>query len=105
MNNSTWELELQKFLACAGPARQKWLANLLFALTVFARDTYTVGGTGLDDPERMRRFNELMHRTANQLRSEMAGGHGMPEDVFAKMVDEEVAALGFSAEDLQKLLG
>ena len=105
MSSSNWELELQRFLACAGSARQRWLANLLFALTVFARDTYTVGGNGLDHPERMRRFNELMHRTANQLRSEIAGVRGMPDDMFARMVGEEVEALGFSAEDLRKLLG
>ena len=105
MTSSTWEEEIQRFLALAGLARQKWLADLLFALTVFARDTYTVGGNGLDDPERMRRFNELMHRAVNQLRNEFSGSRGMPDDVFGKMVSEEAKALGFSAGDLRKLVG
>lgn len=77
----------------------------MFALTVFARDTYTVGGNGLDDPERMRRFNELIHRAVNQLRNDLSGGRGMPDDVFGQMVGEEVEALGFSAGALRKLVG
>jgi hypothetical protein len=105
VTNSTWEDEIQRFLALTGLARQKWLADLLFALTVFARDTYAVGGNGLDDPERMRRFNELMHRTVTQLRNEVSGSRGLPDDVFGKMVGEEMEALGFSAGDLRKLVG
>jgi hypothetical protein len=31
-----------------------WLTNLLFDLTVMARDTYEVGGHDLVDPRRMR---------------------------------------------------
>lgn len=105
MNSSTWESEIQRFLALTGVARQRWLADLLFALTVFARDTYTVGGNGLDDPERMRRYNELIHRSVNQLRNELSGSHGMPDDIFGKMVSEEAEVLGFSAGDLRKLIG
>jgi hypothetical protein len=105
VTNSTWESEIQRFLALTGLARQTWLADLLFALTVFARDTYTVGGNGLDDPGRMRRYNELMHRTVNQLRKELSGDRGMPDDVFGKLVSEEAEVLGFSAGDLRKLIG
>jgi hypothetical protein len=105
VNSSTWEIEIQRFLALVDGARQKWLMDLLFALTVFARDTYTVGGNNLDDPERMRRFNELMHRTVTQLRNEVSGSPGLPNDVFAKMVSEEAGALGFTASDLRKLIG
>ena len=97
--------EIQRFLALSGGARQKWLMDLLFALTVFARDTYTVGGNSLDHPARMSRFNYLMHRTVTQLRNEISGSPGLPNDVFAKMLSEEVAALGFSAGDLRKLIG
>ncbi len=79
--------------------------DLLFALTVFARDTYTVGGNGLDDPARMRRFNELMHRTVTQLRNEISGNPGLPNDVFGKMVSQEVDELRFTAGDLRKLVG
>jgi hypothetical protein len=105
VSSSTWESEIQRFLALSSGARQKWLMDLLFALTVFARDTYTVGGNSLDDPARMRRFNELMHRTVTQLRNEISGTPALPNDVFAKMVSEEVGALGFGAGDLRKLIG
>ncbi len=105
MTDSTWEGEIQRFLRLSGAARHKWLADLLFALTVFARDTYTVGGYGLDDPQRMRRFNELTHRAVNQLRNELSGSGGMPDGVFGQMVSEEAHALGFSAGDFRKLIG
>ena len=105
MSSSTWESEAARFLALDGHGKQTWLANLLFALTVFARDTYTVGGDSLDDPQRMRRFNELSHRTATQLRNHISGTPGLPDETFAQMVGEEMGVLGFSKEDLMKLMG
>jgi len=105
VTDTGWQSEIQRFQALTSSARQKWLVDLLFALTVFARDTYTVGGNSLHDPARMRRFNELLHRTATQLRNEVSGNPGLPDDVFGKMVSEEIDALGFSVDDLRKLLG
>ncbi len=77
-----------------------WLVKLLYELTTMARDTYTVGGDGLDDPSRMRRFNELIRRVVRQLQEKLASQTGMPDEVFLKMVSEEVEALGFSADNL-----
>jgi hypothetical protein len=104
VTSTSWQSEIQRFQALASSARQKWLVDLLFALTVFARDTYTVGGNSLDDPTRMRRFNELLHRTASQLRNEVSGTPGLPNDEFGKMVSEQIDALGFSIDDLRKLV-
>ena len=105
MASTGWQIEIQRFLAPTSSARQKWLVDLLFALTIFARDTYTVGGDSLADPARMRRFNELLHRTASQLRNEVSGNPGLPNDVFGEMVSEEIDALGFSIDDLREQVG
>jgi hypothetical protein len=100
MASTGWQSEIQRFQALTSSARQKCLVDLLFALTIFARDTYTVGGNSLDDPARMRRFNELLHRTASQLRNEVSGNPGLPNDEFLKMVSEEIVALGFSVDQV-----
>ena len=88
-----WDDEVVRYLAMAESERRQWLARLLFALTVFARGTYTVGENGLDDPGRMRRFNELMHRTASQLRDHLESSPGRPDEVFLRIVGEEIAVL------------
>jgi hypothetical protein len=105
VTSTGWQSEIQRFQALISSARQEWLMDLLFTLTVFARDTYTVGGNGLDDPVRMRRFNELLHRTASQLRNEVSGNPGLPNDEFGKMVSAEIDALGFSVDDWLKRVG
>lgn len=87
-------------LAMEDLGRQKWVASLLYELTTLARDTYTVGGDGLDDPDRMRRFNELIRRTTSQLHDDMHGRVARPYETFLKMVGEEVGSLGVSADKL-----
>ena len=104
MTNPSWNIEIQRFLGAAGHSRQKWLVDLLYALTVFARDTYTVGGTGVDSPERLRRFNELMHRAAGKLRDELVGCSGMPDDLFVRMIMAEADSLGLSAKEFGKVV-
>jgi len=85
-------------------ARQRWVASLLYELTTLARDTYTVAGDGLDDPNRMRRFNELIRRTAGQLHDDMNRRLARPYETFLKMVGEEVGSLGVSADKLGERL-
>jgi hypothetical protein len=104
MTTAEWDSETVRYLWLSPEDRWKWIARLLFALTIFARDTYTVGGLGLEKPERMRQFNELAHRVAGQLGDQAAGIEGRPEDIFMMMVGEGIAALGISARDVVKLL-
>lgn len=104
MNDKSWEVETERFLGMSEENRWRWLADLLYELSTMARETYTVGSDGLDDPERMRRFNELIRRTANQLRNKSRKYSAMPDDVFIKLVGEEVEALGFSTEGLKEAL-
>ena len=100
MSTEVWRQEAQRVLDMDNAERQKWVASLLFELTIMARSTYTVGGEGLDDPPRMRQFNELMHRAAGQLQEDMCRSVGRPYEDFLEMVGEEVDALGFSANQL-----
>jgi hypothetical protein len=71
MSVSLWDGEAARYIQMPASERQQWLARLLFASTALARDTYVAGGEGVDDPVRMRRLNELMHRAAGQLRAQM----------------------------------
>lgn len=48
MSASLWDNEAARYMKMATSERQQWLARLLFALTVLARDTYAVGKEGLD---------------------------------------------------------
>ena len=39
--------------------KAEFLAQLIYELTLLARESYEPGGDGLDDPRRVRRLNEL----------------------------------------------
>lgn len=104
MSVSTWDREVARYVEMTASERQHWLGRLLFALTVLARDTYAVGKEGLDDPVRMRRFNELMHRTASQLCAHIENKSGRPDEIFLKIVEEEMTALNIQVSSLLKML-
>jgi hypothetical protein len=73
----------------------------MFALTVFARSTYTAGGEGVDDPSKLRRFNELSHRVASQLRdTAVVRENGRPNDVFVRLLTEAIRELGIQPNSL-----
>jgi hypothetical protein len=104
MSHPSWDSETERFLALSPDNRWRWFAKLLFALTMLARGTYVVGGSGLADPDRMRRFNELTHRAAQQLKNFAAGYQGMPDAMFLRAVGEELEALGIKPQGLVEML-
>lgn len=104
MNATTWREEALAFKLLTRAERVQWLARLAAALTVAARDTYEVGGDDILDPRRMRRFNELIHRAVNQLRHQLHGDRGYPDDLFLSMVKDETEALGVSFTMLKSLM-
>jgi hypothetical protein len=95
-----WDAEMTRYLTLSHDLRLRWLAELLSALTIFARMTYTVGGEGLDEPERLRRFNELFHRVAGQLRDAATGNPGRPDDVFIKTLTAAIDELSINHSNL-----
>jgi hypothetical protein len=42
--------------------KAEFTAQLIYELTLVARESYEAGGEGLSDPRRVRRVNELQHR-------------------------------------------
>lgn len=96
MNSEVWKAEMSRYLALDAAGRSKWMANLLFILTMYARDTYTVDGVGLEDPERLRRFNELSHRAVTQLRNQVNGRSGLPEVTFVQLIGAGIEELGLN---------
>ena len=58
-------------------------------LTIRARDTYDVGGDGLDNPERMRSYNEVQHRLLGFLAALLKGDpKRYPDDVLIRIILE-----------------
>jgi hypothetical protein len=104
VSDPLWDAEAERYLALTREARLKWMSQLLFALTMFARDTYTVGTDGLDDPERMRRFNEMTHRATDQLRNQLDNTVGRPEEIFMKMIGEGIQELGIGVPSILSML-
>ena len=104
MSDLMLENELKHYLAMPIEERWQWLARLLFALTMLARGTYTVGGAGLQQPELLRMYNEVIHRIASQLRDKATSHRGMPDDVFVKALAEMIASLGINPDDLVGIL-
>jgi len=101
---TVWESETARFMSLPLEERRRWFAGLLFALTMLARTTCVVGGDGLIQPERMRRFNELTHRVAQQLKDLAAGFRGIPDEPFLEGVGEEMIALGLKLERVVEML-
>src|SRR4051812_24427496 len=62
------------------------LARLSHQLTIAARDTYTVGSDGVDDPARLRAFNEIQHRVTGFHAALISGTARYPDDVFVRMM-------------------
>lgn len=104
MSKSKWADEVEKFLASSESERKRWLAAILLALTVLARETYDPHSTGLLQPQRLRKFNELIHRLATQLRDKEAGYSGMPDATFADMMTEAIEELQIKPDSVLNIL-
>jgi len=104
MMTENWDNEIDAFIRLGSAERAQWLVCLASALTVAARDTYEAGGDNIRDSRRMRRFNELLHRTVNQLRHQIRGDQGFPDDMFFSMLRGETAELGVSFLALKSLM-
>jgi hypothetical protein len=98
MSESEWDLETTRFLALSPEEKCQWLASLMVALTIFARGTYASSHEGVDDPQKLRQFNELFHRVADQLRNCAVGRIGRPNDIFIKMLTEAMRELDVATE-------
>jgi hypothetical protein len=69
--------------------KKEFLAQLMYELTLVARDSYEVGQDGLTDPQRVRRVNEVQHRVGAYLLALMRDNPSRyPDDVLVRIVLE-----------------
>lgn len=90
----TWEGAFRRFVELDAHGRLGWLIELLYHLSLIARATYEPGTDRVEDAPRLRRLNELIHRTTAQVRAQWRGHEGMPDDVFSAAMCAELEALG-----------
>jgi hypothetical protein len=77
--------------------KAEFIAQLIYELTLVAREGYEAGGDGLSDPPRARRVNELQHRLSAFLRALLREDpQRYPDEVLVRIVLEQTddAALG-----------
>ncbi|GAK55776.1 hypothetical protein U27_02735 [Candidatus Vecturithrix granuli] len=68
-----------------------------FELTIQARDTYDPGTKGVCDPERLREFNESLHRVVSAVHLCLAGDNlAVPSEMFLAQLpdDEDMTPIG-----------
>lgn len=101
MNARTWQSELSRFRAMSQLDQLSWLSCLLFLISMFARGTYEAGTSGVEKPEDLRRFNELIHRVATyQKKVATAYVGGLPDESLFRMLEDQLKELGVSEQHL-----
>jgi hypothetical protein len=105
MTARSWHSELERFQRMTERDQIIWLAQLLHLVSMFARDTYDIGRSGVSKPAELRRFNELSHRIATFTKKiAKTDASGMPAKDMFELIEVETNALGVPAEELLKRL-
>jgi len=75
------------FVSFSSDEKAEFIAQLIYELTLVARESYEAGGYGLDDPKRMRRINELQHHTSAYLSALLRSDAGRyPDEVLVRII-------------------
>lgn len=99
------ELKATQFLSMNKNDKVLWLSQLMVAVTMIARETYDVGSHGLAEPERLRRYNELLHRVGCQQVKVIKDDPGrMPDSLFLKILEASMCELNLKVERLFKVM-
>ncbi len=100
-----WKKELDRFSSLVKDQQVIWLSNLMFLLTIFARDTYSTDSDEVNDPVMLRRFNELMHRLiAQQMKIASGEEQRFSDEMMLKIIEDELNSLGVDYEYVIKKL-
>jgi hypothetical protein len=100
-----WSKELDRFRTMTQAQQLAWFSQLLFLLSMFARDTYKMGTDGVSKPRELRRFNEVLHRLASQQLKIAKGDMArIPDDQMFQLLEEETSALAVDTRELLKRL-
>lgn len=93
------------FLAESRERKVLVLARLLHALSFVARETYRPGSEEVDDPVRLRRISELLHRVATkQVQLLAASEAGMPDATFLPFLAEALDEIAVRPDALGGLM-
>lgn len=77
------------FSSLSPDEKKEFIAQLIYELTIVARDSYEVGGDGLTNPERVRRVNEVQHRLGAFLSKLLRDDPGRyPDDLLVRTILE-----------------
>ena len=103
--NDAWHRKRLWFLSASREEQIRWLARLLFKITIFARGTYEEGTENLTDPSGMRRFNELMHRVSLfQLALINDDPNRYPDEIFFKSLSAALHEVGLRHSEVVRLV-
>ena len=70
--------------------KEEFIAQLIYELTVVARDSYEAGRDGLTNPQRVRRINEAQHKLSAFLRKLLRDDpQRYPDDSLVRIVLEQ----------------
>jgi hypothetical protein len=102
--SDTWKAELDRFQQMNLIDRLIWLSRLSFFISMYARGTYAVGSDEVDNSIALRKFNELLHRVADQQWSIARGKlERRPDEQFFELLALESRNLGISEMLLKSL--
>jgi hypothetical protein len=105
MHERTWNSELLRFREIGLLGQLQWLSQLIFLLTMFARETYEPGADGVVAPERLRRFNELVHRVAAfQKKIANSWSEGLPDEALFRMLADRLEEFRIAPDSVLSLL-
>ncbi|HLL16925.1 MAG TPA: hypothetical protein VK388_17830 [Pyrinomonadaceae bacterium] len=98
----TSDQAITAFISYSSDEKAEFIAQLIYELTLLARESYETGGDGLDDPKRVRHINELQHHTSAYLSALLRSDAGRyPDDVLVRIVLDHADDPGLSRQLLK----
>jgi len=105
LSDRTWDSELLRFRAMDFDEKVRWLTELIFLLTMFARGTYAAGADGVAEPDRLRRFNELIHRVATfQKKIANKKENGLSDESIFMMISDRLDEFNVLPKNIIQML-
>ena len=92
-----------EYLASTRDDQLLWLAAAIRYVSMVARGTYVPDGDDLEDPKRMRKLNEIVHRISDHLLSRIdTGRSGIPDDIFFDYLSVATDAVNLRPSEFAK---
>ena len=92
----TTESAIQFFCGCHAEQQVSLLVSFGYELTIVGRESYEVGGEGLDKPGFLRSVNELQHQVLGQADAILDDRKRYPDEHFVRAILEPDEKKSFS---------